>query len=75
MTKRLLPSNPQYRAFNELWTLYAIAKNPQIWTNTTYSENNYCEYDVDEYQRQEILERPEYQMELLLNMQDNIICN
>ena len=40
--KRMLASNPEYETYNEIWNLYAIAKNPAMWMN----ENDLEMYDV-----------------------------
>jgi len=31
--RRVLPSDPAYQAYQDLWNLYAIAVNPQVWAN------------------------------------------
>lgn len=31
--RRILPSDPAYQAYHDLWNLYAIAVNPHVWMN------------------------------------------
>ncbi|MFM8322985.1 MAG: hypothetical protein ACKOC5_18910 [Chloroflexota bacterium] len=56
--KRLFASDPAYGLYNELWGLFAIAKNPQIF---------FGEVDLEPAQIQEVLEALEHHMQILLD--------
>jgi hypothetical protein len=58
MTKKLYASDPSYHTYNELWNLYSIAKNPQIWMH---------EYDLESWEKIELLETLEGHMQDLLD--------
>lgn len=56
----VLPSSPHYEKINELWNMYALVKNSQMF---------FGDMDVDEVQRKDIEEQLEYLMEQVLRQQ------
>lgn len=58
LPRRMLPSDPDYETYDNLWNLYAISKNPQIFVN---------ENDLENYQIQDIMNVLENNMQDLLD--------
>lgn len=56
----ILPSNPNYEKINDLWNMYAIVKNPQMF---------FGEVDLEGYEIKEIEEQLEFLMEQILRQQ------
>ena len=54
----MLSSHPDYKTYNELWNLYCIAKNPQLWVN---------EFDLEDWQHKELLAKLESLMQDVLD--------
>jgi hypothetical protein len=55
--KKLLASDPAYPVYNDLWNLFAIAKNPQVF---------FGDVDMEPFEIQELLEVLEDYMQALL---------
>ncbi len=67
---RMMPSDPRYEYVNQLTNLIAIAKNPQVWFCGLDEFDNPLPIDVDETQRQKIIEVLEIKLTQLLNGAD-----
>lgn len=50
---RIMASDPGFGVVDDLWRLYAVLKNPQVWMN---------ENDMDEVEMQEVLRTLETHM-------------
>ena len=65
MALRVTASNKNYQIINELWSLYAITKNPHLWTSPDPESPRSS--DLDFWQYDQIVETLESYMQLLLD--------